>query len=167
MNLQRCNSPEARVFDFWIGDWNIQQKILSQDGTWLDLQAKTSVATDLDGCAILEHWEGSVQFFWEGMQAPESIKGLSVRSYDERSGRWYIHWMDSRMPSFGAPYIGRFDDDKGVFFREWETPQGKRIGRITFSDITPTSVHWDLAVSSDNGESWTVLWIMEMQRVES
>ena len=165
--VEPCSSPEARAFDFWIGDWAIQQKILRPDGTWLKFEAKTSVSPILDGCAIIEHWEGTVQFFWEGMQAPEPMKGLSVRAYDPKTDRWYIHWMDSRTPRFGGPYVGGFDENRGEFFREWETPQGKRLGRITFSDITTDSVVWALAVSGDEGQTWSTLWIMEMYRTES
>jgi hypothetical protein len=159
-----CASHEARAFDFWIGDWSIEQKILQQDGSWLKLGATTSVSRDLDGCAIVEHWDGSVQFFWEGMKGPERMKGLSVRAYDPRTGKWYIHWMDTRRSYFGNPYAGGFNQGRGEFFREWETPQGKRTGRIVFSDITDTSVHWELAISSDERATWTTLWVMEMHR---
>lgn len=161
---EKNNSSTAHAFDFWIGNWRIQQKILRQDGSWLELPAKTRVSPVLDGRALVEHWQGDVQFFWEGMQSIESINGLSVRSFDSESGKWYIHWMDSRSPRFGTPYSGNFVEGKGEFFRDWETPQGKRIGRITFSYITADSVHWDLAVSSDEGSTWAVLWIMDMER---
>lgn len=164
--LQTCTSPEARAFDFWVGDWRIQQKILRQDGKWHSFEAKTSVSPTLDGCALIEHWEGAVQFFWEGMETPEPMKGLSVRSYDSQTGQWSIHWMDTHTPSFGSPYVGGFEEGRGEFFREWETPQGKRMGRITFSDITPDTVKWELAVSRDEGESWSTLWIMKMHRVK-
>jgi hypothetical protein len=163
--IETCSSPEARAFDFWIGDWHIQQKILQEDGTWLRFEATTSVSATLDGCAIIEHWEGTVQFFWDGMQAPEPMKGLSVRAYDPEADRWYIHWMDTRTPRFDGPYAGGFDEGRGEFFREWETPQGRRLGRIVFSDITPDSVDWELAISNDEGQSWSALWIMEMVRV--
>jgi hypothetical protein len=165
-NPERCSSTEARAFDFWIGNWDIDQKLLQQDGTWLNFDAKTSVSFALDGCAIIEHWDGMVQFFWEGMQDPEPMKALSVRSFDAQTGKWLIYWMDSRTPNFGTPYIGGFSKDNGEFFREWEVPQGKRIGRITFSNITPDSVGWELAVSSDERQTWSAIWIMEMHRTE-
>lgn len=155
---------QANAFDFWIGDWHIQQNILQQDGTWLILEAKTTVSPTLDGRALIEHWEGRVQFSWEGMEAPEAMKGLSIRAYDPQSSRWYIHWMDTRTPRFGLPYSGTFKDGRGEFFRELETPQGKRTNRITFSDITSNSVNWELAISSNEGQSWTPIWIMEMTR---
>lgn len=165
-SAETCGTPESHAFDFWIGDWNIRQKILRQDGTWLRFEAKTSVSPALDGCAIVEHWEGTVQFFWEGMRTPEPMRGLSVRAYDPDTGRWHIHWMDTRTPHFGAPYVGGFSEGRGEFFREWMTPEGERLGRITFSDITPESVDWELAISSDGGQSWSSLWVMEMYRME-
>lgn len=131
------------------------------------MEARTAVSKALDGCAVVEHWEGTVQFFWEGMEAPEPLKGLSVRAYDPRSGKWYIHWMDTRSPRFGPPYAGRFQGGRGEFFRESQTPQGTRRARITFSDITADSVRWELAISRDEGKSWVTLWTMEMERVRS
>lgn len=164
--IETCHWPEAREFDFWIGDWTIQQQILGQDGAWLRFDAKSSISSALDGCAIIEHWQGTVQFFWEGMNAPEPMSGLSVRAYDPDTDRWYISGMDTRVPRLGGPYVGSFDENKGEFLREWETPQGKRLGRITFANITSDSVDWELAISSDEGNSWSPLWIMKMYRIK-
>ncbi len=164
---QSTNSPvvaAARAFDFWVGDWNIQQKILQKDGTWLELEAKTSVSKTLNGSALIEHWQGEVQFFWEGMQKPEPMKGLSVRAYDPQTQKWYIHWMDTGRPYFGTPYSGSFEKGRGEFFRTWQTPKGERMGRITFSNISGDSVDWELAISKDEGKSWSALWTMHMQR---
>lgn len=163
-DVAACGSSAAREFDFWIGDWDIRQRILRADGSWLELQAQTSVSPTLDGCALVEQWRGTVQFFWEDMQSPEPMQGLSVRAYDPQAGAWHIYWMDSRAPRFGVPYSGGFDGDRGEFFRLSETPRGERTDRITFSDITPDSVMWELAVSGDGGQTWTTLWTMEMRR---
>jgi hypothetical protein len=42
--------------------------------------------------ALIERWEGRVSFFWEGMEEPEAMTGLSVRAYDPRAAKWFIHW---------------------------------------------------------------------------
>lgn len=159
-----CTGPEARAFDFWIGEWDIVQRFLRQDGTWLELPARTSVTTTLDGCALVEHWSGDVLFFWEGMQKPEPMKGFSVRAYDPESGAWNIHWMDTRSPTFGSPYVGTIQAGRGEFFREWQTPQGRRVGRITFSEGRQNSVNWALAISSDERRTWQTIWSMAMRR---
>jgi len=125
------------------------------------------VISALDGCALVEHWRGRVQFLWEGMHEPEAMKGLSVRSCDPGSGQWSIHWMDTRSPKFDTPYVGDFDGRLGEFFRTWQSPAGERIGRIRFRDVSPDSVMWSLAISSDGGGSWTVLWKMGMTRARS
>jgi hypothetical protein len=159
-----CSGSEARAFDFWIGEWDITQKILRQDGSWLELPARTSVTASLDGCALIEHWSGQVLFFWEGMEKPETMKGLSVRAHDPQSGAWNIHWMDTRSPRFGSPYVGTFAAGRGEFFREWETPQGPRAGRITFSEIRKNTVNWALAISTDERRTWQTIWTMAMRR---
>lgn len=159
-----CTSQAARAFDFWIGDWTIEQKIRARDGSWLTLPARTSVTSALDGCALVERWEGEVQFYWEGMEAPAAIRGLSVRAFDPASGEWHIHWMDTRSPRFGPPFTGGFLGGRGEFTRERDSPEGRQLTRITFSDVSEDSVHWELAVSADGGTSWSTLWIMDMRR---
>lgn len=106
-----------------------------------------------------------MKFFWEGMQEPERLKGLSVRAYDPQAGKWFIHWMDTRSRRFDRPYVGDFTDGKGVFYRASETADGTRADRITFSDISPDSVNWSLDLSSDGRQSWTTIWTMEMRRI--
>lgn len=162
---QSCPDPVARQFDFWIGDWDIRQKILHSDGTWIELPAKTSVRRELRGCAIVEHWEGEVQYFWEGMTAPEQIEAISIRVADPDTGEWQIQWLDTRSPVLAPGYTGSFEEDGiGRFYRETEGPNGPQLARIIFSDITDDSVHWDLAISNDDGDNWLTLWIMEMKK---
>jgi len=159
-----CRNPAARAFDFWVGDWDIHQHVLQADGSWREFPAVTSVRADLDGCAIVEHWEGEVLFFWNGMQEPAIIKGLSVRSYDPGSGTWSIYWMDTLSPHFGAPYTGTIKDGRGTFQRAWDTPEGHRNGRIAFEAAGQDAVDWTLAISSDEGRTWSDIWKMAMHR---
>lgn len=160
-----CDAPPYRRFDFWLGSWAVRQEIRTGEGGFLELPARDSVSRTLDGCALLEHWEGDVQFFWEGMDRPVHLWGLSVRSYDERSGKWEINWMDSRRPTFGEPFRGGFRDGRGVFIRRGAAPDGSRRDyRIVFSDITPESLEWELDSSRDAGATWTPLWRMHFVR---
>lgn len=165
-DITSCDSPEAHQFDFWIGEWNINQKIIQKDGNWLETKAHTSVSTILNGCALEEHWKGDVKFFWLNMQDVKPMKGFSLRYYDEKEKNWHIYWLDNFNPKLGKGSTGNFKDGKGEFFSETSTPNGNRISRITFSDITDDSVHWDLAISNDDGKKWTTIWIMEMKRTD-
>lgn len=160
-----CNSPEAHQFDFWVGNWNINQKIIQKDGTWIKTKAQDSVSSILKGCAIEEHWKGDVQFFWKGMKQPEPLDGFSIRYYDTNEKKWHINWMDNFDPTLGDGFTGNFNNGRGEFFHERTTERGTQISRIIFSDITKDSFHWDLSISRDNGKTWTNIWIMEMKRI--
>lgn len=162
--MASCETPEARQFDFYIGDWTIEQGIRDAEGGWIELPAETSVARAIDGCALVEHWTGDVQFHWTGMTSPAPLHGLSVRAWDADAGAWNIYWMDSQTPVFSGTYSGQFEDGTGRFYLERETPNGKRLGRITFTNVTDSSLDWNFALSRDGGESWRVMWTMAMTR---
>ncbi len=162
-SISADNDP-SHQFDFWIGRWNIQEKIIKKDGGWIELKASTVVSPILDGKVLEEHWKGMVQYFWKGMEKPEPLEGLSLRYYDTTSGKWNIYWMDTKNLQLGRPFTGNFSNGKGEFYLEPETEKGQHISRITFSDITENSVHWDLAITNDSGKTWTTIWIMNMRR---
>ncbi len=159
-----CTGPEYHQFDFWIGEWKIKQKILQENGDWFEADATTKVSPILGGCALMEEWQGNVLFFWEGMNEPELIKGFSVRAYDPRRQQWVISWMDSRHLRF-TEFTGAFKEKRGEFFRKQSAESGKETTtRITFAEIAPDAVRWELAVRSNDSENWKILWIMDMTR---
>ena len=158
-----CAEAEHRQFDFWLGDWQIEQAITGANGETLRLPATTSVTLAAGGCALVERWSGTVQFFWEGMEKPEAMEGLSVRYFNPREGRWFIHWLDSRSASFGEPFRGTFQDGLGTFTVTRATPRGTSTSRITFAQPGRDRVRWELAVE-DGGGKWQPLWIMNMRR---
>lgn len=163
-SLSRYNNSKYREFDFWLGEWNIKQKILKADGNWFESLAKNRVFLALDSCAVIENWEGEVQFFWDGMDTPENMEAISIRSYDPKSDMWQINWIDSRNTRFTI-FEGKFENGKGEFFRIVNDKSGKTtMIRITFSEIYQDSVRWELAVSNEHNTDFSTLWIMEMYR---
>jgi hypothetical protein len=153
----------AHQFDFWIGSWNILQRILQSDGTWREFNARTVVTPDLDGYILVEHWEGTTLLPWEGMTEPQSRKALSIRSFDPISEVWNIYWIDTSNRHFIPPSTGKFQDGRGEFFSVLDPNDPNARGRITFSNITTNSVTWDFAVFKAG--DWKTIWIMEMTRI--
>lgn len=150
-------------FDFWIGQWKIDQKIMDEDGEWLHFTAATKITPILEGQALEEHWEGEVQFFWLGMDEPRAITGHSIRYFDKEEGQWLIYWMDSLSPKIQKPFKGGFlRPGYGEFFRA-PSSDGESRTRITFEQQNADSVRWSLAVSGENG-NWTTIWMMDMKR---
>lgn len=155
-----CSEPEARVFDFWIGSWDVVNRNRPPDGTRF---SETGRATDrvypvVGGCGIVEHWRGHA--------ISRFIVGFSVRAWDPGAGEWLLVllWPTNGSPSFGE-LRGGFRHGRGEFSFRRETADGDTaIHRFTFSDITPDAFRWENATSRDGGRSWGGSWIMEFTR---
>lgn len=156
-----CDSPEARAFDFWVGDWDVVNRRISQEGgEWADVGIATDkVYSVLDGCAIIEHWRGHL--------GPLKILGFSVRSFDPARGVWdlVLHWpIQKDQPDFGT-LEGTFRHGRGEFFSDVTRPDGTELRqRYTFSDVSPDAFRWDAAYSDDDERTWFTNWIMEFSR---
>ena len=160
----QCEGPEYEAFDFWLGDWTIDQKFLNPaDGSWIELRARTSVKKVLKGCALLEHWKGEVIYPWAGMEEPKALEGLSVRYWMPENEKWKIQWMDSMRPSIGSGSVGTIENGYGEFEPETKPDSGK-WGKIVFEEQEDGHVYWHLDHTPDGGESWITIWKMEMVR---
>ena len=54
----------------------------------------------------------------------------------------------------------------GTFYAS-DTLRGKPIKvRFTWSQITPTTAHWEQAYSGDGGRTWETNWIQDVRRVK-
>ena len=148
---------EARQFDFWVGDWDVNLRVRQPDFTWKDdVRARAKIYRVLGGKAILELWDSP------------NIKGYSLRYFHEPTDQWILHlnWP-SRNRSGTGSLRGGFRHGRGEFFSRSTGADGRRsISRYTFCDITPTSLRWDDAFSKDGGNTWTNNWIMEWTRRE-
>jgi hypothetical protein len=156
----------ARDFDFWLGDWTLEQRIWSGDGDQFESYTARNQVRAIEGDgALVENLEGDVRFFWLGMQEPAHMRGVSVRVYDSDAGVWRIFWMDSLNPKFGPPFTGSFSGSIGNFLLT-ERPDGIPPGRIRFEPRSDGMVDWQLAIRTADGESWQPLWFIKFRRGE-
>lgn len=157
-----CPEPEARQFDFWLGEWDVQNRN-SRPGAdrWAATgRATNRVYTVVGGCAVVEHWRG---WAWPGAG---HIVGFSVRAWDPAAGQWelVLLWPMGPPQRFGNPE-GRFEDGRGDFYSRFTTPQGDSgISRLSFWKIEPGSFQWNNAMSLDGGTTWDSTWIMHQRR---
>ncbi len=149
------SAPQHRQFDFWLGKWDVNLRMIQPDKTWKDsVQAKVEIYSILDGKAILELWDSP------------TIKGFSLRHYDPATKQWvlYLNWPSKSSSSVGS-LRGQFRHGRGEFIARGRRPDGGvSVSRYTFCDITPHSLRWDDAYSRDGGKTWTNNWIMEFSR---
>lgn len=167
--LLACPAQEAvsepsprRQFDFWVGEWEVNNRFLQADGSWKDGGgARARITPVLDGDAILEEWSGTLS----GRQQ----LGFSLRAYDKASKKWklLLNWPSGGDTNFGT-LEGSFRHGRGEFFFDSLDAQGQRVmNRYTFSDGLANSVRWDNASSNDLGQSWRTSWIMEFSRTRA
>ncbi|MEE8583429.1 MAG: hypothetical protein V3T83_01115, partial [Acidobacteriota bacterium] len=143
-----CPELEAHQFDYWIGDWEVVNKFIQDDGSWqVQGRATNRVYPVLDGCAIIEHWEGALG------QRP--LYGFSIRAFNPHSRQWdlLLNWPSPNRPTFGK-LQGVFTHGRGEFFSTRAGQDGKEMRiRYSFADIRPDAFRWDAARSED-GRNW-------------
>jgi len=145
-----CATPEARQFDFWIGNWQLTWK--NPDGS--PGNGANRVESEMNGCVIHENFEGS------GAQA---LIGKSYSVYSPRLKKWQQTWVDS-----SGGYLdltGEFADGKMVLNREGILGNGKPgRQRMTFYNIAKDQFDWDWDTSEDGGKTWTTRWRIHYTR---
>lgn len=154
--LQTTAAPEVNEhdgeFDFWLGDWEVQNRHLQSSGEWQPGGiAIAKIRSCLGGRAVIEQWNG---------QGNLGLRGYSFRNYDPEQERWEIilNWHRGA-PSGFSMMVGNFAEGRGEFF----PPNGPPRIRFTFSKAQPESCQWDQAKSTD-GKQWKTDWIMSFSR---
>jgi hypothetical protein len=161
-----ANLTSLHDFDFLVGDWRVHHRQLkarlANSHDWVEFDGTLSMRPLMRGFANV----GDNMFNVRG----GAYRGVSLRSYDPKTGQWAIWWLDGRDP-FGdldPPMKGRFVNANGVgIFYADDTFNGKPIRvRFTWSHITHNSAHWEQAYSADDGKTWETNWISDFQRMQ-
>lgn len=132
--------PEARQFDFWIGDWDV-----TNGGA----PAGTSrVEKILGECVIFENWTGATGYV-----------GKSFNVYDAAKKRWQQTWVDGTGGLI--EFYGEIREGNLYYSGEGRAagPDGqpRRVrNRMTFFNKGADQVRQLWEQSSDEGKTWTV-----------
>ncbi len=155
---EACSEGHYREFDFWIGEWDITNLRLQEDGSWSEVGTATNrVFRVAGGCGIVE--------LWDGYLGDSHIRGFSVRTYDPETGKWYLvlNWPQQNRAGFGT-LEGVFTHGRGDFFTEFTSADGTAgITRYSFTDIGHDTFRWNDGTSLDGGQTWRTSWIMEFR----
>ncbi|MFG0275357.1 MAG: hypothetical protein ACF8QF_09900 [Phycisphaerales bacterium] len=156
--LHPADAPPERRFDFWLGQWDVHNRFIDEDGTERTVEAEAMIWPGLGWQVIVEHWR-SKSDAWP-------MRGFSMRTYDPERDLWTIALC---WPGDGPAKInlmeGSFRNGRVEFFPA-STPEGERPrSRFTFSDVGPNSLRWDMAVPVEGDErAWRTTWVMEWSR---
>jgi len=149
-------------FDFELGSWKIRLKRLlhplTGSNSWVEFDGTSVTRKVWDGRSQIEEFE---------VDSPTGhIEGLTLRLYNPQTHQWSLYWANAKDGTMGGPpNVGEFKNGRGEFFCQ-DTFNGRAIFiRYLWSDITPTSAHFEQSFSTDGGKTWEVNWITDQTRV--
>ncbi len=127
-----CSAPEAKQFDFWIGDWDVFE------------DAKLSGTNRIErmyGCVIHESWK-----------SPE-LSGQSLNVFDTKRAVWHQTWIDSNA---GLLVIEGAWKNGSLSMSDATLPGKKdplRVNEITWTPNADGSVRQHWRSSTDAGKT--------------
>ena len=150
-----CMEGPLAEFGQYIGDWDISDMQLSQDGKeWTDgAGAKWNFVCLGEGTAV--------QDFWIPNDGPV---GTNLRTYNNDSQSWDIAWTIKGMPAPGFSQISAKKQDDGRIVMHYVNPIPDPLRRITFFPATADSWDWTLELSTDGGENWFEAYKIQASR---
>lgn len=134
--------PQAQ-FGRYIGNWDISDSQLSQDGSaWTDgAGARWNFVCIGDGTAV--------QDFWIPNDGPV---GTNLRTWNPNSNTWDIAWTIPGVPGFA--HITAEEDDAGNVVMHYVSPVPNPLRRITFFPPDESGWDWVMEFSTDDGATW-------------
>jgi hypothetical protein len=147
-----CSDPVYRMFDFWVGEWDVFAKKGNKAG-----DSKISII--LDSCIILEEWASIAQ------PGKFSFKGKSFNTYNSNSKQWQQTWVDNGGSTthyiFGSYSENKMEFKTAPFNLSRDTVA---ILRLTFFKLNTDRVRQLGEQSKDNGKTWTTQYDLEYRR---
>lgn len=160
-------------FDFWLDTWEVmnkRKKVKSlyddpernKEAEWEEFYGTSGWGKKYcDGRVMVDHFKTT-------FPSGQEVKGLNVRAYDPERDEWSIVWLDNRSPPDFEPLVGKFSNGVGIFNSKITTKDGRELlVKFTIKRPSDTTIHWEQAFSSDNGNTWEVNWIMESKRMNN
>jgi hypothetical protein len=138
-NARPCAaSPEHRQFDFWIGEWDVQNPQGQPAGT-------SSIQLILGDCTIFENWTS----------AGGAYTGKSFNLYNSSLKKWQQFWVDDK--GGVLEFTGEYKGNELRYTGESLDQKGdKTMHRLTFFNLSKDRVRQLWEQSTDNGKTWTI-----------
>ena len=129
------NRKESRMFDFWVGDWDVK----TPQG---QVAGQSSIQLLLEGCTLLENWTDS-----------NGGGGKSLNSYNTDVGQWQQFYTDQygRVTEYRS---SEWIDGTLRFSATALTPRKQSL-HMMFRQINPDLVRQWGEVSTDDGNTWS------------
>lgn len=135
--LTPCASDEYRQFDFWVGDFSVEDP----NGNYV---GDNEVTLHLGGCMLMESWKGA-----------GGMHGMSMNFYEPNDQTWNQIFVDNNgLPANWPPLKGKLEDGSMVLW----SPEGQNRTRWTWTKVDEDRVRQMAEATSDGGKTWNVVW---------
>lgn len=131
-----CSTPEHRLFDFWMGEWEVRGPKGAVVGT-------NRIERIENGCALQENWAGT-----------GGVTGRSINAYSSADRQWHQAWIgsDGQFLSLAGGLRGKEMVLEGKSMDRASRPT---IERVTWTPMPGGSVRQFWQQSIDGGKTWT------------
>jgi hypothetical protein len=132
-----CDTPEARQFDFWVGQWDVYATGSET------LVAHSHIEKLYAGCAVRENW-----------MPLKGGGGGSLNAYVPADRQWHQTWVDSS--GSWVEFKGGLKDKAMIISGFWAgSANGKdAVTRMTYTQNADGSVRQFGEVSTDGEKTW-------------
>ena len=148
-----CSAPEAKQFDFWVGDWKVRWNATPAGepaGT-----GRNRVRRILGGCVVEENFS---------TDEAQPLIGRSVSTWNSQRKRWLQTWVDNQ--GSYLDFSGEFKNGRMILAREAVDGNGLQLRqRMVFENIAGDRFDWRWESSRADGE-WKLLWLLHYERVK-
>ena len=147
---------QLATFGQLIGSWDLVMNAIAEDGSRAEFVAEWHFGWVLQGRVVQDVLitrtpDGELVGY-----------GSTVRTYDDRDGKWWVVWQDPIAHEF-AVLIARPSAEGIELEGQWPRPSGVKF-RWAFSAIEPSAFHWEAFVSQDEGATWRLGEVMDATR---
>ena len=134
-----CSEPEFRLFDFWVGEWEVEA-----NGK---VAGHSRITRILGDCVIFEEWES----------AGGGFAGKSFNRYDASDGKWHQQWVDNQ--GTVLELAGGREGASMILEGGATTADGQPVlHRITWTDNDDGTVRQVWENSRDEGSNWAAVF---------
>lgn len=171
--LPNRNAPrELSQFGFLIGTWQCESSVKGPDGAFRTYPATWIARYILDGYVIADELKQL------GPAGEVAHLGQNYRSFNGDSKTWIIKWLDaldSTWLDMGPEDLGGVEARAGIVTYKHRRPRGRTgrlfplqsLFRLTFSNMSEDHFTYRAELSTDGGETWDEVQVIEANRVKA
>ena len=153
--LAAADADPGKDWQWLTGNWDVRHSRLKErlagSNDWQEFGGKSAFWITMGGLGNLD--DNIVEL------PAGTYRGLSLRTFDPKTRRWAIWWLDGRNPTYiDPPVLGAFAGTEAEFFGRDTFKDQPILVRFRWHEVLGKQPWWDQAYSTDNGASWEINW---------